>query len=134
MIRTKWICPACKELSPTRHWSVERHIKRKHAGIGEPISINTHQTRIQMNIQSEWSNIHASTNMMKFTHETDKLQSDGNIYRDQSDYTKSDNNTNTSAYQKIYPEKILFFLPLQVIMIMKRHEEDFHLNILRIKV
>jgi len=134
MIRTKWICPTCKELSPTRHWSVERHIKRKHAGIGEPISINTHQTRIQMNIQSEWSNIHASTNMMKFTHETDKLQSDGNIYRDQSDYTKSDNNTNTSAYQKIYPEKILFFLPLQVIMIMKRHEEDFHLNILRIKV
>ena len=134
MIRTKWICPTCKELSPTRHWSVERHIKRKHAGIGEPISINTHQTRIQMNIQSEWSNIHASTNMMKFTHETDKLQRDGSIYRDQSDYTKSDNNTNTSAYQKIYPEKILFFLPLQVIMIMKRHEEDFHLNILRIKV
>jgi hypothetical protein len=105
MIRTKWICPTCKELSPTRHWSVERHIKRKHAGIGEPISINTHQTRIQMNIQSEWSNIHASTNMMKFTHETDKLQRDGSIYRDQSDYTKSDNNTNTSAYQKIYPEK-----------------------------
>ena len=134
MIRTKWICPTCKELSPTRHWSVERHIKRKHAGIGEPISINTHQTRIQMNIQSEWSNIHASTNMIKFTHETDKLQRDGSSYRDQSDYTKSDNNTNTSAYQKIYPEKILFFLPLQVIMIMKRHEEDFHLNILRIKV
>jgi len=105
MIRTKWICPACKELSPTRHWSVERHIKRKHAGIGEPISINTHQTRIQMNIQSEWSNIHASTNMMKFTHETDKLQRDGSIYRDQSDYTKSDNNTTTSAYQKIYPER-----------------------------
>ncbi|MGN6631224.1 MAG: hypothetical protein ACTHKP_03165 [Nitrososphaeraceae archaeon] len=105
MIRTKWICPTCKELSPTRHWSVERHIKRKHAGIGEPISINTHQTRIQMNIQSEWSNIHASTNMMKFTHETDKLQRDGSIYRDQSDYTKSDNNTTTSAYQKIYPEK-----------------------------
>ena len=105
MIRTKWICPTCKELSPTRHWSVERHIKRKHAGIGEPISINTHQTRIQMNIQSEWSDIHASTNMMKFTHETNKLQRDGSSYRDQSDYTKSDNNTNTSAYQKIYPEK-----------------------------
>jgi len=74
MIRTKWICPTCKELSPTRHWSVERHIKRKHAGLGEPISINTHQTRTQMNIQSEWSDIHASTNMMKFTHETNKLQ------------------------------------------------------------
>jgi len=58
-----------------------------------------------MNIQSEWSNIHASPNMMKFTHETDKLQRDGSSYRDQSDYTKSDNNTNTSAYQKIYPEK-----------------------------
>jgi hypothetical protein len=105
MIRTKWICPTCKELSPTRHWSVKRHIKRKHAGIGEPISINTYQTRIQMNIQSGWSNIHASTNMMKFTHETNKLQRDGSSYRDHSDYTKSDNNTNTSAYQKMYPEK-----------------------------
>ena len=105
LIRTKWICPTCKELSPTRHWSVERHIKRKHAGIGEPISINTHQTRTQMNIQSEWSDIHASTNMMKFTHETNKLQRDGSSYRDQSDYAKSYNTPNTSAYQKIYPEK-----------------------------
>ena len=105
MIRTKWICPTCKELSPTRHWSVERHIKRKHAGIGEPISINTYQTRIQMNIQSGWSNIHASTNIMNFTHETNKSQRDGSSYRYHNNYTKSDNNTNTSAYQKIYPEK-----------------------------
>jgi hypothetical protein len=106
MIRTKWICPTCKELSPTRHWSVERHIKRKHAGIGEPISINTYQTRIQMNIQSGWSNIHhASTHMIRFTHETNKLQRDGSSYRDHNNYNKSDNNTNTSTYQKIYPEK-----------------------------
>jgi hypothetical protein len=58
-----------------------------------------------MNIQSEWSDIHASTNMMKFTHETNKLQRDGSSYRDQSDYAKSYNTPNTSAYQKIYPEK-----------------------------
>ena len=58
-----------------------------------------------MNIQSGWSNIHASTNMMDFTHETNKSQRDGNSYGYHNNYTKSDNNTNTSAYQKIYPEK-----------------------------
>ena len=58
-----------------------------------------------MNIQSGWSNIHASTNMMDFTHETNKSQRDGSSYRYHNNYTKSDNNTNTSAYQKIYPEK-----------------------------
>ena len=66
------------ELSPTRHWSVERHIKRKHAGVGEPISINTHQTRTQMNIQSGWSNIPGPINTMEFTHEANKLQRDSN--------------------------------------------------------
>jgi hypothetical protein len=58
-----------------------------------------------MNIQSGWSNIHASTNMMNFTHETNKSQRDGSSYRCHKNYTKSDNNANTSAYQKIYPEK-----------------------------
>lgn len=48
VLRTKWICPNCSELSPTRHWSVGRHMMRKHAGMGEPISINTYQTRAQM--------------------------------------------------------------------------------------
>jgi len=57
-----------------------------------------------MNKQSGWSNIHASTNMMKFTHETNKLQRDGSSYSDHNNYNKSDNNTNTSTYQKIYPE------------------------------
>ncbi len=61
-LRTKWICPNCLELSPTRHWSVERHIRRKHTGIGEPVSINTHQTRTQMNIGSGWSNFTATAN------------------------------------------------------------------------
>jgi hypothetical protein len=95
------------ELSPTRHWSVERHIKRKHAGIGEPISINTYQTRTQMNRQSGWSNIHAYTNTVEFTHEMDKLQRDGSsYYRHHNDYIK---NNNPSAYQKIYPEKNTIF-------------------------
>lgn len=87
------------ELSPTRHWSVERHIKRKHAGVGEPISINTHQTRTQMNIQSGWSNIPGPINTMEFTHEANKLQRDSNSYRYHNNYIKSDNNTN--AHQKI---------------------------------
>lgn len=50
--RTKWVCAICTELSPTRHWSVRRHIQRKHDGAGEPISVNTHQTREQMHMTS----------------------------------------------------------------------------------
>jgi hypothetical protein len=46
----KWICPDCTELSPTRHWSVQRHIIRKHYGIGEPINVNTRKSRREMNI------------------------------------------------------------------------------------
>jgi len=46
----KWICPNCTELSPTRHWSVQRHIIRKHYGTGEPISVNTRKSRREMNI------------------------------------------------------------------------------------
>jgi hypothetical protein len=134
MIRTKWICPTCKELSPTRHWSVERHIKRKHAGIGEPISINTYQTRIQMNIQSGWSNIHASTNMMNFTHETNKSQRDGSSYRCHKIILKAIIMLILVHIKKYIQKKILFFLLLQVIMTMKRQEEDFYLNLLRIEV
>lgn len=48
MIRTSWVCPNCNELNPTRHESVIRHIHRKHESFGEPISINTRQTRRQM--------------------------------------------------------------------------------------
>lgn len=56
MLITKWVCPNCKELSPTRHWSVQRHVRRKHAGIGEPISINMHQTQAQMGMEQGSSN------------------------------------------------------------------------------
>jgi hypothetical protein len=48
MIRTSWVCPNCNELNPTRHESVIGHIHRKHESFGEPISINTRQTRRQM--------------------------------------------------------------------------------------
>lgn len=48
MIRTSWVCPNCNELNPTRHECVIRHIHRKHESFGEPISINTRQTRRQM--------------------------------------------------------------------------------------
>jgi hypothetical protein len=48
MLRTRWVCPNCNELNPTRHESVIRHIHRKHESFGEPISINTRQTRRQM--------------------------------------------------------------------------------------
>jgi hypothetical protein len=50
------VCPNCKELLPTRHWSVQRHIRRKHADIGEPISINTHKTRAQIGMEQGSSN------------------------------------------------------------------------------
>ncbi len=59
-LRTKWVCPNCTELLPTRHWSVQRHIQRKHGGIGEPISINSHRTRAQMNMGSGLSDSYGS--------------------------------------------------------------------------
>ena len=71
------------ELSPTRHWSVERHIRRKHAGVGEPISINTHQSRTQMNMQSGWSNFRAPVNTMQFSHEINQLQRDSSSFLSQ---------------------------------------------------
>ena len=46
--RTLWVCARCKELKPTRHESVIRHIVRKHNSLGEPISVTTGQTRYQM--------------------------------------------------------------------------------------
>ena len=46
--RTLWICPNCREIKPTRHESAVRHIGRKHGSKGEPISINTGETRRQM--------------------------------------------------------------------------------------
>jgi hypothetical protein len=47
----KWVCPYCPELRHgSRHWSVGRHIARKHNGIGEPVSLNTGFTRSQMGL------------------------------------------------------------------------------------
>lgn len=48
MRRTLWLCPKCSELKPTRHENVVRHVNRKHASVGEPVSVTTGQTRNQM--------------------------------------------------------------------------------------
>jgi hypothetical protein len=53
--RTLWICPKCRELKPTRHESVVRHIGRKHRSMGEPISITTGETRHEMLISGSLS-------------------------------------------------------------------------------
>lgn len=53
--KTLWICPKCKELKPTRHESVVRHIGRKHGLMGEPVSINTGETRREMLISGSLS-------------------------------------------------------------------------------
>ena len=46
-----WVCPNCPELRHgSRHWSVGRHIERKHNCIGEPISLNTGMTRSEMGL------------------------------------------------------------------------------------
>jgi hypothetical protein len=46
-----WVCPNCPELRQgSRHWSVGRHIQRKHNCNGEPISLNTGMTRSQMGL------------------------------------------------------------------------------------
>ena len=50
----KWVCPMCPELNHgTRHQSVLRHIKRKHASIGEPINLNSGFTRRQMGLNPD---------------------------------------------------------------------------------
>jgi hypothetical protein len=89
------------ELSPTRHWSVGRHIMRKHAGIGEPISINTHQTRIQMNIGSGWSNSTATTNPTQFNPKTNNLQRNGSRHQ-----SYPNNNTFSAAQNNFKNEEI----------------------------
>jgi hypothetical protein len=53
--KTLWICPKCRELKPTRHESVVRHIGRKHRSMGEPVSINTGETRHEMLISGSLS-------------------------------------------------------------------------------
>lgn len=83
ILRTKWVCPNCTELSPTRHWSVQRHIQRKHDGVGEPISVNTYQTRAQMQAASGISNFYAIPR--------------GNPTRP---YSRTDSFSNSFVYQK----------------------------------
>lgn len=63
------------ELSPTRHWSVRRHIQRKHDGVGEPISVNTYQTRDQMYVASSTSDsyIDPSSNLTQTNFMTNNL-------------------------------------------------------------
>jgi len=92
------------ELMPTRHWSVGRHIRRKHTGIGEPISINTHQTRTQMNISSGWSNP-ASSNPSQFNLKTNNSQRKGSRQHYNDDYFSIDNDTG-SLHQVWHPNTI----------------------------
>ncbi|MGC2383454.1 MAG: hypothetical protein WA631_10145 [Nitrososphaeraceae archaeon] len=98
-MRTKWVCPNCVELSPTRHWSVERHIRRKHTGIGEPISINTHQTRTQMNIGPGWSKFAPYANPTQFNPNTNNLQRNVSGHHNYNNYFNSDNNYASSPHQ-----------------------------------
>ena len=59
-----WVCPNCPELRHgSRHWSVGRHIERKHNGIGEPISLNTGMTRSQMGLDSFPSQINRTNGL-----------------------------------------------------------------------
>ena len=89
------------ELSPTRRWSVERHIKRKHIGIGEPVNINTHQTRTQMNTGSRWSNFSTIANPTQFNRKTNSIQRDSSHHY-YNNYLNNDNNTSepTQTYPK----------------------------------
>ena len=100
-LRAKWVCPNCAELSPTRHWSVGRHIIRKHAGVGEPVSINTHQTRSQMNTGSGWSNFSVTTSTTQFNLKTNSLHRHSNGHDYRNDYFNSDNYVGT--HNQTYP-------------------------------
>jgi hypothetical protein len=40
IMKAKWMCPNCEVFSK-RHWNLQRHIQRRHRGIGEPISHDT---------------------------------------------------------------------------------------------
>lgn len=100
ILRTKWICPNCTELSPTRHWSVERHIRRKHIGSGEPISINTHQTRTQMNIESGY-NSSSSSNIRQVNHNPNNVN-ENNLRYDRNSRLKSSDNHGTPS--QIFPK------------------------------
>ena len=112
------------------HWSVERHIRRKHSGIGEPISINTHQTRTQMNIPSGWSSFSAPTNTTQFSRETNKLQRDSNTITIAIITLRV--TIMLEHLIKQIQKTILSLLPLQAILTMKKQEEDSYLDILKI--
>jgi hypothetical protein len=75
-----WVCPNCPELRHgSRHWSVGRHIDRKHNGIGEPISLNTGRIRSQMGLDSFPSQINLTNRLPNGTftpnHPNEKFQS-----------------------------------------------------------
>jgi hypothetical protein len=47
-MKCKWDCPQC-EMSSTRHYNVERHIRRMHNGTGEPVNDRNVQYHGEMN-------------------------------------------------------------------------------------
>lgn len=128
VFENKWVYPNCMELSPIRHWSVERHIRRKHIGIGEPVNINIHQTRTQMNTGSGWSNFSTIVNPTQFNCKTNSIQLD-NGHQYYNNYLNNDNNT--SEPTQTYPKNNNTFLLLQIILTTKKQEEDSFLYILK---
>jgi hypothetical protein len=75
-----WVCPNCPELRHgSRHWSVGRHIARKHNCIGEPISLNTGITRSEMGLDYFPSQINRTDGFPNGTftpnHPNEKFQS-----------------------------------------------------------
>lgn len=50
-MRTNWNCPNCQK-SSTRHWNMQRHIDRRHGGVGEPVNDDTIQYYTDMNPQN----------------------------------------------------------------------------------
>ena len=73
---------------------------RKHAGIGEPISINTYQSRTQMNTRSGWSNS-TTANPTQSDHKTNNLQGIGSRWHYHNNYFNND--SDISFPHQTYP-------------------------------
>src|SRR5919112_3858947 len=50
-MKTGWNCPHC-QMSLSRHWNMQRHIDRRHGGMGEPVTYNISQYYKDMNPQN----------------------------------------------------------------------------------
>jgi hypothetical protein len=50
-MKPTWNCPHC-QMSSTRHWNVQRHIHRRHGGMGEPVRSDNRRYYKDMNSQN----------------------------------------------------------------------------------